>query len=197
MNSDKLRVRFTYGNVNQEVPCQFEEESKALYCKTPKFEEFEGQAHPSLSLPCNCVISITTDGMNYSECEETFKVYNHMNLQSVAPKSGSVSGGTKLELKINIDDETAKDLPNLLIGFHPSKKRVRANQASRREQSSINKNQSMDETEEGKDNRALNASQHSSVKGSSPNITANKDDDPINPLDVLPGDPELHEGGWV
>ncbi len=42
VNSDRLRVRFTYGDLSQEVSCQYNEEDQSLYCKTPKFEEFEG-----------------------------------------------------------------------------------------------------------------------------------------------------------
>lgn len=108
VNSDKLRVRFTYGDLSQEVPCQFDPKMKCLFCRTPKFEEFEGEAHPSLQLPCDCVISITMDGINYSECEEPFKIYsNEINLTQITPKSGSVKGGTELTLLINIDEVTA------------------------------------------------------------------------------------------
>lgn len=52
VNSDRLKVRFTYGNLNQEADCTFDTSTKTLYCKTPKFEEFEGQKQSSLQLPC-------------------------------------------------------------------------------------------------------------------------------------------------
>lgn len=42
VNSDKLRVRFTYGDLSQEVSCQFDPQELTLLCRTPKFEEFEG-----------------------------------------------------------------------------------------------------------------------------------------------------------
>jgi hypothetical protein len=91
VNSDKLRVRFTYGDLSQEVPCQYNASDKSLLCRTPKFEEFEGQQHPSLSFPCSCIISITMDGIHYSECEATFKIYtNDIYLTSINPKSGSI-----------------------------------------------------------------------------------------------------------
>lgn len=58
------------------------------------------------------------DGINYSECEEPFKIYsNDIYLTSGNPKSGSVKGGTELTLIINIDEETATCLNNLNIGF--------------------------------------------------------------------------------
>jgi IPT/TIG domain len=49
--SDKLRVRFSYGNLNQEVSCTYEPKTKTLYCKTPKFQEFEGQTQTTLKFP--------------------------------------------------------------------------------------------------------------------------------------------------
>ncbi len=108
VNSDKLRVRFTYGDLSQEVSCQYNPKDKSLLCRTPKFEEFEGQQHPSLKLPCNCIISVTMDGIHYSECETTFKIYsNEINLTSINPKCGGIQGGTTLTLLVNIDEVTA------------------------------------------------------------------------------------------
>lgn len=61
---------------------------------------------------------MTTDGINYSECEERFKIYsNDIFLTSVLPKCGSVSGGTQVTLSINIDESTAACLQDLKIGF--------------------------------------------------------------------------------
>ncbi len=118
VNAEKLRVRFTYGDLFKEVQCQFDPKMKCLFCKTPKFEEFEGEKHPSLKLPCDCVLSVTMDGINYSECEEPFKIYsNDIYLTSINPKSGSVVGGTELTLLINIDEVTASNLFHLTIGF--------------------------------------------------------------------------------
>jgi hypothetical protein len=94
-------------------------------CRTPLFEEFDGNQHPSLQLPCDCFISVTMDGINYSECEEPFKIYsNEINLTTVFPKCGSVQGGTEITLNTNIDEETSRHLQDLRIGFRP---RVRAN----------------------------------------------------------------------
>ena len=118
INSDKLRARFSYGDLSQEVGCQYDPSDSSLLCRTPQIEEFQGQQHPSLKLPCKCVISVTMDGIHYSECEETFKMYsNEINLSSLAPKCGGIAGGTNLTLNINMDDATALLIQNLKIGF--------------------------------------------------------------------------------
>jgi hypothetical protein len=45
------------------------------------------------------------DGINYSECEEPFKIYsNEIYLTTINPKCGSVSGGSNITLGINIDE---------------------------------------------------------------------------------------------
>jgi hypothetical protein len=63
-------------------------------------------------------MSVTMDGINYSECEEPFKIYsNEIYLTSINPKCGSVKGGTELTLLINIDEVTASNLFHLTIGF--------------------------------------------------------------------------------
>jgi len=51
------------------------------------------------------------DGIHYSECEETFKIYsNDIYLTSINPKCGSILGGTTLTLLINIDEVTAQTI---------------------------------------------------------------------------------------
>ena len=203
--SDRLRVRFSYGNLNQEVSCTYEPKTKTLYCKTPKFQEFEGQTQTNLKFPCTWIISLTTDGVNYSEWEETFKIYsNHIALNSLTPKWGSVKGGAELTLLADIDPETAKSLFHLSIGFQPIRKRSSNNQASKKDlmQSSITKGQSIEETmneddKEGKQ-KTLNVSQYSSVKGSVTNIAGpGQGDIPINPLDITVNDPDLDSENWV
>lgn len=42
LESDRLKIRFSYGDISQEVPCTFDSKEKTLYCKTPKFDEIEG-----------------------------------------------------------------------------------------------------------------------------------------------------------
>lgn len=174
-----------------------------MYCKTPKFEEFGGESqHPSLKLPCECIISITTDGINYSECEETFKIYNsNIFLTSVAPKAVSVKGGAELSLDIDIDSETAKSLFHLIIGFQP-KNRVSTNQSSRRNlmQSSQLKNQSIENTPQDEESKykALNASNHSSIKNNLANAQSSQNEGiPINPLDVNLNDNTIDSENWV
>ena len=45
----------------------------------------------NLPLPLTCTISITTDGINYTESEESFNIYSdQLRLGSIVPKSGSV-----------------------------------------------------------------------------------------------------------
>lgn len=52
-----------------------------------------------------CSVSITTDGINYSESEEKFKIYRgNINLQTLAPKSASVKGGTELTIFVDLDE---------------------------------------------------------------------------------------------
>ena len=71
----RMRARFSYGEISQEVGCRFDEESRAICCKTPYFEEFDLPNHPSLELPYPCKLSITMDGIHYTECEESFLIY--------------------------------------------------------------------------------------------------------------------------
>jgi hypothetical protein len=48
------------------------------------------------------------DGIHYSECEATFKIYsNDIYLTSINPKCGGIQGGTTLTLLVNIDEVTA------------------------------------------------------------------------------------------
>ena len=62
------------------------------------------------------------DGINYSECEEPFKIYsNDINLTSVFPKCSSVKGGTTVTFSTNIDEETAAFLTELKIGLRPKR----------------------------------------------------------------------------
>lgn len=78
----------------------------------------QGQQVTYLQYPFMCTISITTDGINYSESEERFKVYsNQFSLTTLAPKSGSIRGGTELTLFLDLDSHTAEDLFYLLVGF--------------------------------------------------------------------------------
>lgn len=100
------------------MACSFDPNTKSIVARTPRFEEVEGEKHPSLKWPCNCVISLTLDGIHYSECEKTFMIYsNDIYLTSINPKCGSVRGGTSLTLLINIDEKTDHDLRYLQVGF--------------------------------------------------------------------------------
>ena len=86
----------------------FDEQTHNLICRTPKFEEYDGDKHPSVQLPCDCYLSVTMDGINYSECEMPFKIYsNELSLSSINPKSGSVKGGSDVTLFLDIDDITS------------------------------------------------------------------------------------------
>jgi hypothetical protein len=148
------------------------------------------------------VISVTTDGINYSECEETFKIYsNNIYLSSVAPKAVSVNGGAELTLDIDIDAGTAKSLFHMLIGFQPRNK-MGSSQANRKDGGpQMAKNHNLDDTrnEEEKDSKqkSLNASHQSSMKGSMINIPASNDGGHINPMDLNMTDPQLDCENWV
>jgi len=160
VNSDKLRVRFTYGDLSQEVQCSFDEATQNLICQTPQFEQEEGDKHPSVSLPCDCFLSVTMDGVNYSECEVPFKIYsNDINLSQILPKSGSVTGGSDATLTIELDEVTAASIQNLTVGFQPKLKKGQAAQG----------------LDTGK-SRHSQSNGGSSQKGSRANITAGFDD---------------------
>ena len=80
--------------------------------------------HPSVQLPCDCYLSVTMDGINYSECEMPFKIYsNETTLTSLNPKSGSVTGGSEVTLFIDLDEVTASSIQNLTVGFQPRAKK--------------------------------------------------------------------------
>lgn len=69
-------------------------------------------------MPCDCFLSVTMDGINYSECEEPFKIYsNEIYLTTINPKCASVTGGSNITLGITIDEVTASSLDILKIGF--------------------------------------------------------------------------------
>ena len=71
-----------------------------------------------MQYPLTCTISITTDGINYSESEEKFKIYNsNISLQTLAPKSGSVKGGSELTIFVDIDEKLKENLFHLIVGF--------------------------------------------------------------------------------
>jgi len=73
-------------------------------------------------MPCDCFLSVTMDGINYSECEEPFKIYsNEIYLTTINPKCGSVTGGSNITLQINIDEQTAASMDVLKIGFQAKK----------------------------------------------------------------------------
>ena len=77
------------------------------------------------------------DGINYSECEEPFKIYsNEIYLTSVTPKSGSITGGSQVTLSTNIDDETALHLQDLKIGFRPKARAAQGNSRMSKDQQS-------------------------------------------------------------
>jgi len=90
----------------------------------------------SLNLPCDCSLSVTLDGINYSDCEEDFKIYsNDIYLTAVNPKCGSVVGGSQVTLSIEIDAVTATCLKDLKIGFQPKGKKLHSDSSKTKHQS--------------------------------------------------------------
>lgn len=105
------------------------------------------------------------DGIHYSECEQTFKIYsNDIYLTSINPKCGSVRGGTTLTLLINIDESTANGLGNLTIGFQPKKNAVGSQLASKQALDKMNSRTN------ARSYQSLNESNKSSVMGSRANL---------------------------
>lgn len=120
--SDKLCVRFTFGDKQSEVSCYYDDQDGSIVCKTPSFMSGDDS---NMQLPCNCSLSVTLDGVNFSDCEETFMIYsNEIFLSAVNPKCGSVAGGSQVTLSIEIDPVTASNLQNLKIGFQPKGKKL-------------------------------------------------------------------------
>lgn len=112
--TNKMRVRFTFGKKSAEVDCSYGSDG-SVHCITPTFSE---GADLNLKMPCTCSISVTMDGVNYSDCLEYFNIYNNeIFLTSVNPKCGSVQGGSQVTLAIQIDSATAEHLADLKIGF--------------------------------------------------------------------------------
>lgn len=93
-------MRFTYGNKSSEVPCQLDESDNSIICCSPVFSS----QNEEMPFPVDCQLAVTIDGLNYSECEESFKIYsNAIHLTSVYPKCGSVVGGSRVSLSLDID----------------------------------------------------------------------------------------------
>lgn len=86
------------------MPCFYDESDGSIVCQTPVFQN----PNEEMAFPSDCQLAVTLDGVNYSECEESFKIYsNGIYLTSVYPKCGSVIGGSKVTLSIDIDSETS------------------------------------------------------------------------------------------
>ena len=69
------------------------------------------------------------DGINYTECEMPFKIYsNDLQLSQVNPKSGSVVGGSDITIHMDLDEQTAASIQNLVVGFQPRPKKNQSNQ---------------------------------------------------------------------
>jgi len=114
-------MRFTFAGKTTEVPCYFDENDCSFVCTTPQF----AQSGDEVKLPSDCFISVTLDGTNFSECEESFKIYSdEIFLTSVHPKCGSIAGGSQITLAIDIDSETSSVLKDLKIGFQPKGKKM-------------------------------------------------------------------------
>ena len=141
-------MRFTYGEKHTEVSCYFDETDGSLVCRTPMFIQ-PGDESNELQLPCDCQLSVTLDGQNYSECEESFKIYsNDILLTSVNPKCGSVVGGSTVTLSIEIDDVTAQCLQQLKIGFQPKAKKMTTDSSKHKTSTIQNSHQNESSTQQ-------------------------------------------------
>ena len=78
----------------------------------------------NLPLPFECTISVSLDGINFSECEEKFLVYSKdIQLTSVAPKAASCKGGTELAILMDVDESMTDCLFHLTVGLQPKPKK--------------------------------------------------------------------------
>jgi hypothetical protein len=102
------------------------------------------------------------DGIHYSECEATFKIYsNEITLTSINPKCGDIQGGTTITLLVNIDEVTASTIQNLKIGFQPRK-----NLSIENSKNSLENGQPSHRLDGQKSYQSLHESHKSSVRGS-------------------------------
>jgi len=105
---------------------------------------------------------VTMDGIHYSECEATFKIYsNDIYLTSINPKCGGIQGGTTLTLLVNIDEVTAQTIQSLKIGFQPKK-----SLSVEGSKNSIEGGQASHRLDGQKSYQSLHESHKSSVRGS-------------------------------
>ena len=66
-----LKIRFRYGEFEKEVEGDLNIKTKSILCLTPNFEENVSQ----LTLPQECFVDVTMDGMNYISCGMSFLIY--------------------------------------------------------------------------------------------------------------------------
>lgn len=131
-DTTSLKVKFTYGDSVVEAACEYDNQSHSLLCVTPDFE-IEGT---SQTLPAECDLEVTIDGVNYVKAEHRFLIYsNELYPSSVNPRCASVNGGTDLAFTINLDQFAPEWLWHLTIGFLPKPKVVGLNRSTHTQQS--------------------------------------------------------------
>ena len=67
----KLDLNVEYRKFGKEVEGDLNIKTKSILCLTPNFEENVSQS----TLPQECLVDVTTDGMNYISCEMLSLIY--------------------------------------------------------------------------------------------------------------------------
>lgn len=135
-NTKDIKVRFAYGEEVKEVPGSYIEQRyvdqrlnqdqpalQSIFCTTPNFEAEakegeEVKVESRVKFPQKATISISLDGINYSECEQDFLIYPaNIKIDNALPKCGPVVGGTELVMMIDLDPTLTGYLFNMCFGF--------------------------------------------------------------------------------
>ncbi|CAG9322910.1 unnamed protein product [Blepharisma stoltei] len=124
--TEKLKVRFRYGHLQIESECKLDPATSSLELITPKFID-DGE---EIQLPIESYIDVTMDGEHYVTCEKKFLIYsNNLISHAINPKCASVSGGTLLEINIDLDMMDKSWLFHLTVGFLPKPKGYHMNKS--------------------------------------------------------------------
>ena len=118
--TDVITVRFRNNDKQIEVKGKYIEQYhtednptlESIFCTTPNFEEM------FKPFPQRMNISISLDGIHYTDCDKDFLVYpTNVKINNAHPKCGSFLGGTELTLMVDLDPLTSQYLFNLCLGF--------------------------------------------------------------------------------
>ncbi|KRW99588.1 Regulator of chromosome condensation 1/beta-lactamase-inhibitor protein II [Pseudocohnilembus persalinus] len=125
-NTNKQKLKFVFGEHSLEVPLNYDPQTESFNCQTPRFED---ASDVKIEWPISCELYVTLDGNSYQQCEQNYLIYSsRISVSSIEPKCAKISGGTKMNLAISIDELTASYLKQLIVGFQ--KKPAKSKDAS-------------------------------------------------------------------